>query len=227
MFWYVVLFIVVGVVGIVNQFVGIFLLKELVFDDLDYNIVQVGLYGVVVKLAVLMNFFIQAFNYVVEFFFFCNVVWEDKSMFYVQVGQGFIFVGCLAFVGIMLYMDVIQYYFGVDLWGGFVVVLFLLMAYFFFGFYYNFSIWYKFVDWIIIGGYIVIVGFVIIIGLNVWFIFWYGYLVLGLVVLACYSFMVVVSYFIGQWYYFIYYLVGCMVLYILGVIVVYVLSLLL
>ncbi|MCR9102683.1 MAG: oligosaccharide flippase family protein [bacterium] len=219
--------IVVGVAGIVNQFVGIPLLKELASDDMDYNIAQVGLYGAAAKLAVLMNLFTQAFNYAAEPFFFRNAAREDKSTLYAQVGQGFTLVGCLAFVGIMLYMDIIQYYLGADLRGGLAVVPFLLMAYLFLGLYYNFSIWYKLADRTIIGGYIATAGSVITIGLNVWLIPRYGYLAPGLAALACYSFMAAASYLTGQRYYPIHYPVGRMALYILGAITAYALSLLL
>lgn len=219
--------IVVGIAGIVNQFVGIPLLKELASDDVDYNIAQVGLYGAAAKLAVLMNLFTQAFNYAAEPFFFRNATRDDKSTLYAQVGQGFTLVGCLAFIGIMLYMDVIQYYLGEDLRGGLAVVPFLLMAYLFLGLYYNFSIWYKLADRTIIGGYIATVGSVITIGLNLWLIPTYGFIAPGIAALACYSFMATASYLTGQRYYPIHYPIGRMGLYILGALITYGLSMLL
>lgn len=217
--------LIVGIAGVINQLIGIPLLKAFASDDLNYNIGQVGIYGAAAKLAVLMNLFTQAFNYAAEPFFFRNAQREDKSVVYGQVGQAFTLVGCFAFVGIMLYMDVLQYYLGKDLRAGLAVVPLLLLAYLFLGLYYNFSIWYKLADRTIIGGYIAMGGSILTIGLNLLLIPSYGYLAPGWAALACYAFMAVASYLTGQRWYPIHYPIGRMASYLLGALAAYGLSL--
>jgi O-antigen/teichoic acid export membrane protein len=207
--------IIVGIAGVINQLVGIPMLKRFASDDLSYNLAMAGTYGAAAKLAVLMNLFTQAFNYAAEPFFFRHSEREDKATVYAQVGQGFALVGSLAFLGIMLYMDIVKYYLGEDLRGGIGVVPLLLLAYLMLGLYYNFSIWYKLADRTGIGGYIAVGGSIITISLNYWLIPQQEYMAPGWAALACYTFMAGVSYWTGQRYYPIHYPIGRMLTYIL------------
>ena len=138
---------------------------------------------------------------------------EFKTI-YGQVGQAFALVGSLVFLGLMLYIDIVQHILGKDYREGIAVVPLLLMAYLFLGLYYNFSIWYKLADRTSIGAYIAIVGAVITVSLNLWLIPQIGYLGSAWAALACYSFMAVASYLLGQRYYPIDYPMGKISLYI-------------
>lgn len=213
--------IVVGVAGIINQLVGVPLLKELASDDLRYNQRLMGMYAAAAKLAVLMNLFTQAFNYAAEPFFFRNAHRQDKDQVYAQVGQAFALVGSLAFLGIMLYLDVVQYFLGEDFREGLGVVPFLLLAYLLLGLYYNFSIWYKLADRTAIGGYIATGGALITLSLNAALIPVVGYYGPAWAALACYAFMAVASYWTGQRYYPIAYPVGRMAGYVVSAVAVY------
>ncbi len=213
--------VIVGIAGVINQLIGIPMLKELASDDLAYNKRMMGVFSAASKLAVLMNLFTQAFNYAAEPFFFRNAGRSDKDKVYAQVGQAFALVGSVVFLGIMLYLDVVQYFIGKDFREGLGVVPLLLMAYLFLGLYYNFSIWYKLADRTMIGGYIALGGSAITIALNVWLIPDYGYYGPGWAALACYLFMAGASYWTGQRYYPINYPVGRMAVYILLAVVFY------
>ena len=94
--------VIVGVAGVINQLIGIPMLKELASADLAYNKRMMGIYSAASKLAVLMNLFTQAFNYAAEPFFFKNADRPDKDKVYAQVGQAFALVGSIVFLGIML-----------------------------------------------------------------------------------------------------------------------------
>ena len=216
--------VIVGIAGVINQLIGIPLLKELASDDLDYNKRMMGVFSAASKLAVLMNLFTQAFNYAAEPFFFKHAGRSDKEKIYAQVGQAFALVGSVVFLGIMLYLDVVQHFIGKDFREGLGVVPLLLLAYLFLGLYYNFSIWYKLADRTMIGGYIALGGSVITIALNVWLIPSYGYYGPGWAALACYFFMAGASYWTGQQYYPINYPVGRMAVYILLAVAFYGLS---
>lgn len=209
--------IIAGFAGIVNQLIGIPMIKELASSDIDYNLQQAGIYSAAAKLAVLMNLFTQAFNYAAEPFFFRNASREDSVYIYAQVGQAFALVGSLAFLGIMLYIDIIQYFLGDDFREGIGVVPILLLAYLFLGLFYNFSIWYKLADRTIIGGMIALGGSAITLSINYFLIPnpTIGYYGPAWAALACYSFMALTSYWTGQRYYPIHYPLGRILLYII------------
>ena len=218
--------IIAGIAGIINQLIGVPLIKELLSDDIAYNLSQAGVYAAAAKLAVLMNLFTQAFNYAAEPFFFKSAHRSDSDHIYAQVGQAFSLVGSLAFLGIMLYLEVIQFYLGKEFREGLGVVPILLIAYLFLGLYYNFSIWYKLADRTIIGGYIALGGATITITMNVLLIPnpSVGYYAPAWAALTCYLFMALASYFTGQRYYPIHYPIKKMFLYILSAIGVYLIS---
>lgn len=216
MFVYAAPLIIVGIAGVINQLIGIPMIKELASGDLAYNIRMMGVYSAATKIAVLMNLFTQAFNYAAEPFFFKNAGRADKDRVYAQVGQAFALIGSLVFLGIMLYLDVIQYFLGRDFREGLGVVPLLLLAYIFLGLYYNFSIWFKLADRTAIGGWIATGGSAITIGLNIWLIPIYGYYGPGWAALACYLFMALASYWTGQKYYPIPYPIGRILAYILS-----------
>ena len=62
--------VLAGLAGVVNQLIGVPLLKIWGSGDLAANQSTAGIYAAAAKLAVLMNLFIQAFNYAAEPFFF-------------------------------------------------------------------------------------------------------------------------------------------------------------
>lgn len=201
MMWYAMPLVVVGFAGVVNQLGANLMLEQFFSDDVDKNRDVVGMYAAAAKLAVLMNLFTQAFNYAAEPFFFRNANRADSKVIYADVAQAFAMVGSLVFLGIMLYLDVIQYFLGKDFREGLEIVPLLLIANFFLGLYYNFSIWYKLTDKTRIGGYISIVGVLITIGLNALLIPIIQYPAPAITTMACYGFMAMASYYIGQKYY--------------------------
>lgn len=217
--------VIVGVAGVINQLIGIPMIKELASDDLEANIRMMGVYSAATKIAVLMNLFTQAFNYAAEPFFFKNAGRADKDKVYAQVGQAFALAGSLVFIGIMLYLDLIQYFLGRDFREGLGVVPLLLLSYIFLGLYYNFSIWFKLADRTAIGGWIATGGSAITIGLNIWLIPTTGYYGPGWAALACYFFMALASYWTGQKYYPIPYPLGRIMAYIGSALAIYGLSL--
>ena len=102
--------VVVGLAAVINQLIALPLLENLLSGSLEENRNQTGIYAAAAKLAVLMNLFIQAFNYAAEPFFFNNAARDDSKKVYGQVGQAFALVGSLVFLGIVLYLDVIKFF---------------------------------------------------------------------------------------------------------------------
>ncbi len=204
-----------GIAGIVNQFIGIPLLKMLASNDLEHNKAQMGIFSAASKIAVLLNLFTQAFNYAAEPFFFRNADRADAKMMYAQVAQAFALVGSIAFLTIMLYMDLIQYFIGRDFREGLGIAPILLIANILLGLYYSVSIWFKISDKTNVGGYIAIGGSILTILINLIFIPVIGYYAPAWAALACYGFMLAMCYWLGQRNYPIDYPVGRILGYIL------------
>ncbi len=216
--------IIVGIAGVASMSLDRILLSEFLPGEASEKHDQIGIYNACVKLAVLMNLFIQAFNYAAEPFFFNNANRADSKHVYGQVAQAFSLVGSLVFLGLMLYLDWVKYIIGADYREGLVVVPIMLIAYLFLGLYYNFSIWYKLSDRTDIGAYISVAGAFIAIGLNVLLIPKIGYMGSAWAALATYVFMAVANYFASRKYYPIDYPVGKMGSYLFFAIVAYFLS---
>lgn len=217
--------IIVGVAGVINQSLDRYLLNELLPGSNEQNLQQVGIYNACVKVAVLMNLFIQAFNYAAEPFFFRNADRSDSKRVYGQVAQAFALVGSLVFLGIMLYLDWVQYIIGEDYREGLKVVPVLLIAYFFLGLYYNFSIWYKLTDRTGIGAYISIGGAMITLTLNIILIPKIGYMGSAWAAFFTYGFMASANYIASRYYYPINYPIGKMLWYLFLAVGAYFLSL--
>lgn len=217
--------VIVGIAGVINQLIGIPMIKELASDDLDYNKSMMGVFSAASKIAILMSLFTQAFNYAAEPFFFRNAARTDKNQLYAQVALAFTIAGSVIFLSVLLYLDIIQYFIGKDFRAGLGVVPLLLLAYLFLGLYYNFSIWYKLADRTAIGGYIATIGSIITLSLNYYLIPRWGYYGPGWAALVCYGFMALASYLTGKRYYPIGYPVGKMSIYIISSLILYGLSL--
>lgn len=224
---YAVPLVVVGLAAVTNQQMNIPLLKNYLPYGIDENLAIVGEFAACSKIAILMSLFIQAFNYAAEPFFFRNADRSDSREVYAQVGQAFAMVGSLVFLGVMLYLDIVKSLIDESFHNSLFVVPILLIAFLFLGLYYNFSIWYKLADRTIIGAYISVAGAVITLVLNIAFIPVFGHQTAAWSALACYTFMALVSYFVGQKYYPINYPIFKILAYILGAVGVYWISTLL
>lgn len=191
----------VGIAGTVNQLADRYLLKIWLPGTTEANLEQVGIYNACLKIAVLMMLFTQAFKFAAEPFFFRHAARSDSRQIYADVSRAFAIAGSFACLATLLYLDYVKILIDANYHEGLRVVPVLLLAYFFLGMYYNFSIWYKLSDQTHIGAWISIGGAAITLGLNYWLIPILGYVGSAWAAVACYGFMNVASYLIGQRYY--------------------------
>lgn len=213
--------VLAGIAGIVNQLIGIPMLKEKASPDLDYNLQQAGLYSAASKIAVLMALFTQAFNYAAEPFFFKNADRTESQKLYGQIAQYFTLIGSITFLTIVLFIDQIQFFLGENFRSGLYIVPILLMANLFLGLYYNFSVWFKLTDHTYFGGRIAIVGSLITVGINLYFIPLIGIAAPAWASLFCYGFMAGATFFLGKKYYPIQYPIKKMAFYLFFTLMVY------
>ena len=101
---------------------------------------DLGEYQAAVKLAVIMNLFIQMFRYAAEPFFFARG--KNKELL-AKVMEYFTAFCVLIFLGVTLYMDIIGLILGKDFRGALGTVPFMLISYMLLGMLFNVSMWYK------------------------------------------------------------------------------------
>ncbi len=95
------------------------------------------------KLAVIMNLFIQMFRYAAEPFFFRKAKDKGSKELYASVQEYFTAFCGLVFLGVILYIDIIALILGPQFRSAVGVVPVMLLSYMILGMLYNVSMWYK------------------------------------------------------------------------------------
>ncbi len=214
--------LIAGLAGWVNEALDKLLLKYMLPEQIA--MAQVGIYGAVYKLAVLMTIAVQGFRYAAEPFFFAEAKGPNAREMFARIMNYFVVACLLIFLGIMLFMPMVKHFIGSNYHEGLAVVPVLLMAKLFLGVYWNLSIWYKLTDKTRFGAWFAVVGAVITIVLNVLLIPRYGYHGSAWAALACYFSLALMSYLFGRRYYPVPYDVGKILLLIISALAVYGLS---
>ena len=128
--------------GIVNDF-----LDRILFRYFDTNPEQwrssLGLYQAAVKLAVIMNLFIQMFRYAAEPFFFKRAADKQSPKLYASVQEYFTAFCGIVFLGVILYIDIISLILGSQFREAVSIVPIMLLSYMILGMLFNVSMWYK------------------------------------------------------------------------------------
>ena len=128
--------------GIMNDF-----LDRILFRYFDSNAdawrSSLGQYQAAVKLAVIMNLFIQMFRYAAEPFFFRQSREKGSLKLYADVQEYFTAFCGLIFLGVILYIDVIAMILGPTFREAVGIVPIMLLSYMLLGMLFNVSMWYK------------------------------------------------------------------------------------
>lgn len=191
--------LVAGMAGWVNEALDKLLLKYILPESIALE--QVGIYGAVYKLAMMMTIFIQAFRFSAEPFFFAQASKENARELFAKVMNYFVVACLLIFLGIMLFMDIVKHFIGPGFHEGLAVVPILLLANMFLGIYWNLSIWYKLTSKTLYGAGFAIAGALITILLNIWWIPHFGYHGSAWATLVCYFTLAVLSFLFGRKHY--------------------------
>jgi O-antigen/teichoic acid export membrane protein len=159
------------------------------------------MYAAAASLAILMTLFTTAFNYAAEPFFFAHKEKENARQVYADVALAFTLVGSFMLLFILAYIDLFQLIIGKDFRQGLEVVPILLLAYLLLGIYYNVCAWYKLADMTQWGAWIAGTGTIITIVLSFVLVPRMGVIGSAWTALACYLFMVIAAYLLGQKFY--------------------------
>lgn len=191
--------LILGIAGIMNQ----------TFDKMFYPMLaesrpdamsELGVYGAVYKIAIVMVMFTQAFRFAYEPFIFAKnkEAGEENKKAYSDAMKYFIIFGLFIFLGVMFYIDLVRFFMPANYFAGIGVVPIVMLAELFFGIFFNLSLWYKLTDQTQWGAWFSLFGFVITAVINILFVPRFGYMACAWAAFFCYLLMMVASYFIGQ-----------------------------
>ncbi|MBK8969416.1 MAG: polysaccharide biosynthesis protein [Lewinellaceae bacterium] len=217
--------ILVQFAGIINSMFDRAMQKWLLPGTPQENLADVGIYGNIYKLAMLITIFTQAYRYAAEPFFFRHANDTDAPALQARVTKWFTIASALGMLGVLLYIDIVKYFLAEPYWVGLHMVPILLLANVLLGVYYNLSVWYRLKDKTHIGALIAIAGALVTIGLNLWWVPIYGYTGSAWAALISYALMCLLAWSIGKRYYPVPYAFGRMGFYLLVVLGLYGLSL--
>jgi O-antigen/teichoic acid export membrane protein len=186
--------------GVANDF-----LDRLLFRFFDTSSEQwrstLGVYQAAVKLAVIMNLFIQMFRYAAEPFFFQRARDKNSKELYAVVMEYFTAFCGLVLLGVVGYIDVISLFLGRDFRVGVDVVPVMLLSYMILGMLFNVSMWYKLSGRTNMAIWITLAGLAVTAVVNIVFMPRYSYWASAFGHLASYLVMFVLSAWLGAKYY--------------------------
>ena len=188
--------LLLSLVGVLNQVSDKILLPKLMPGE--EGMVQLGIYGACVKIAMIMALLTQAFRYAYEPIVFADSKDRQSPATLADGTKYFIAFTLLAYLAVVFYMPVLQRFVGEDYREGLGVIPIVMMAEIFMGVYFNLSFWYKLTDQNWWGAVISAIGVAVMIAVNVvgvprigyWACAWGGF--------AGYGVSMLLSYFIGQ-----------------------------
>ncbi len=186
--------------GVVNDF-----LDRILFRFFDTNAdawrSSLGLYQAAVKLAVIMNLFIQMFRYAAEPFFFRRAREKDSKELYASVQEYFTAFCGLVFLGVILYIDIIALILGPQFRSAVGIVPIMLLSYMILGMLFNVSMWYKLSGKTDMAIWITLSGLAVTAVVIILFMPRYSYWAAAFGHLASYIVMFVISSLLGARYY--------------------------
>ena len=186
--------------GVANDF-----LDRLLFRFFDTSSEQwratLGVYQAAVKLAVIMNLFIQMFRYAAEPFFFQRARDKNSKELYALVMEWFTAFCGLVLLGVVGYIDVISLFLGRDFRVGVDVVPIMLLSYMILGMLFNVSMWYKLSGRTNMAIWITLAGLAVTAVVNIIFMPRYSYWASAFGHLSSYLVMFIISAILGAKYY--------------------------
>ncbi len=162
---------------------------------------SLGVYQAAVKLAVIMNLFIQMFRYAAEPFFFQRARDKGSKELYATVMEYFTAFCGLVLLAVVAYIDIISLFLGKDFRVGIGVVPIMLLSYMLLGMLFNVSMWYKLSGKTNMAIWITLAGLLVTTVVNVVFMPRFSYWASAFGHLASYLTMFVLSAALGAKYY--------------------------
>ncbi len=188
--------LILSLVGVFNQ-VADKIIYPLV-DSGPEGMVQLGIYGACVKIAMIMALLTQAFRYAYEPIVFNGSRDHNSPETLADGMKYFVVFTLLAFLAVVVYMPVLQHLIGAEYREGLGAVPIVMMAEIFMGIYFNLSFWYKLSDRTHWGAIMSAIGAAVMVAVNIFGIPRWGYMACAWGGFAGYGTAMLLSWFIGQ-----------------------------
>ncbi len=213
---------IAGLAGMINETLDRIILKKLVVASSEAEkLRQLGIYGAVYKLAMLMTLFIQTYRMAAEPYFYRQLKTEKPQLRYASIMNYFSMALIAIFLVVAVGLEWFGMFIGANYREGLPIVPILLLANLFLGLYVNLSVWFKLTDktqyallFTGIGAGITIMGNLILVPKL-------GYEGAAWATLGCYLCMTALVYLIGQKHYPIPYSTGKILFWICSAVFVY------
>ena len=191
---------IAGLPGIMNDVLDRVLMRFCNADPVNWR-ADLGVYQAAVKLAVIMQLFVQMFRYAAEPFFFQREREKGSRKIYADVLDYFTAFCMFGFVLLMLFMDEIGLILGKDFRVGLDITPIMLMAYIITGILFNVNIWYKLSEKTGYAVWITLAGLVVTVVINLIFMPRYSYHAAAWGHVASYLTMLVLTAWLGRKHY--------------------------
>lgn len=187
-----------GLAGTANEFIDRQLIKYLVPEG---AMAQVGIYGAITKIAVVMMLFYQMYRLAAEPFFLSNFKKSDFVQMNAAALKYYVMASMLIFLGIALFRDVFALIVGRDFREGIFILPVVLGANVLTGVWLNLSFWYKREEKTSLAIVVTGAGLVSMLVFGFWCIPIWGYYGAAWARLASESTMVAVSWWLNRRFY--------------------------
>lgn len=160
--------LILGIAGIMNQTFDKMFYPQLASNRPD-AMSELGVYGAVYKIAIVMVMFTQAFRFAYEPFIFARNkdTGDGNKKSYSDAMKYFIIFGLFIFLAVMFYIDLVRFFMPETYCTGLKVVPIAMLAELFFGVFFNLSLWYKLTDRTQWGAWFSLFGFAITAIINI------------------------------------------------------------
>ncbi len=184
-----------GIAGTATDFIDRQMIKHIIPDG---AMAQLGIYGAVTKIAVVMTLFTQMYRLAAEPFFLSNFKKSDFVEMNAAAMKYYIIFSVLIFLGISLYKDLFALIVGSNYREGIYILPVVLGANVLMGVWLNLSFWYKREERTSLALYITLTGLVVAVISNLIFVPMWGYYGAAISRLVAEGAMVGVSYWLNR-----------------------------
>ena len=199
--------LVSGVAGTANEFLDRQMIKYLVPEG---AMAQLGIYGAITKIAVVMMLFTQMYRLAAEPFFLANYRKSEFVEMNAAAMKYYVMASLVIFLGIALYKELFSLIVGRDFREGIFILPVVLGANVLSGVWLNLSFWYKREERTSLALWVTFTGLLFAVGANLWLVPRWGYYGAAWARFVSETAMVAVSYILMRRFYPVPYAVGRM-----------------
>ena len=165
-FVYSVPLLISGIAGTANEFIDRQMIKYLTPGGEEVAMAELGIYGAIVKIAVVMTLFTQMYRLAAEPFFLSGFKKEEFKEANVASMKYFVMASMVIFLGIVLFRDLFALIVGRDFREGIDILPIVLASNILAGVWFNLSFWYKREEKTKYAAYITFLGLAVTIALS-------------------------------------------------------------